>query len=160
METTFPLLFFLDGDLHKRLKIAKVDNMLVAWNYPKEDTRHYIYSDVLRNYQQAFTIKEASALIKRPVREIELFLKNKVLDKPSGFEYHVNSRRPKGYVWSEDDMLDLRDRFHELAPKDNYGYVKSTFKLASRAELLVSLKSHGGYTVVDGQGKTVRVWRS
>lgn len=134
--------------------------MLVSWNYPKEETRHYIYTDVLRNHQQAFTIKEASGLIKRPVKEIVLFMKNKVIDKPSGFEYYVQSRRPKGYLWSEDDMLDLRDRFHELAPKDKYGYVKSTFKLASRAELLVSLKSHGGYTVVDGQGKTVRVWRS
>lgn len=160
MATIFPLLFFLEGDLHKRLKIAKVDNVLVSWNYPKEETRHYIYSDVLRNYQQAFTVKEVGELIKRPIREIQLFMKNKVTDKPSGLEYHINSRRPKRLMWSEDDVLDLRDRFHELAPKDKYGYVKSTFKLASRAELLTKLKSHGGYYIVDAQGNKVRVWRS
>lgn len=160
MATIFPLLFFLDGDLHRRLKVAKVDNVLVSWNYPKEETRHYIYTDVLKNHQQAFTIKEAGALIKRPVHEISLFMKNKVLDKPSGFEYHINSRRPKRLMWSEDDILDLRDRFHELAPKDKYGYVKTQFKLASRAEVLAKLKSHGGYSIVDAQGNQVRVWRS
>jgi hypothetical protein len=155
-----PTLFFLNKKLHKRLKIVRSENTVVAFCYPDEENKHYFYSNVVREYQKAYTLTETSKMLGRPAIEIQKFLKNKLIDRPSGMEYQISSRRPIRLMWSQDDILDLRDRIYELFPKQKDGFARSNLKIASQAELLEEMQHGNSYHVLNSDGERVKVWRA
>jgi len=159
LSDVLPTLFFLNGKLHKKLKIVKSEDIIVAFCFPDESESRYFYSMVRREFQKAYSITQVSRLTKRPIAEITKFLKNKLIDKPSGFEYHIASRNPKGLRWSQDEVLALRDRLYELAPKRKDGFPSPAFKLASRAELLNAINEDASYYVRNEDGDFIRVWK-
>jgi len=63
-------------------------------------------------------------------------------------------------MWSEDDVLTLREDFYELAPKDKYGDPHRTFKLVSKSELLSKMHEDISYYVKNESGDYVRVWKA
>lgn len=160
MAETLPNLFFLNEKLHKKLKIVKSEDLLVAYCYPDEQRVHYLYSLVRRDYQKAYTLSEVAKLVRRPNEEIHRFLKNKLIDRPSGFEYHIETRRPRRMYWSQTEVLDLRDRLYELAPKGKDGFPLGSFRLASKAELLEAINGDASYYVRSADGQFIRVWKS
>lgn len=160
MAEILPSLFFLNKKLHRKIKIVKSEDIAVAFCYPDEKHHQYFYSMVRREFQKAYSIARVSELTRRPVAEISKLLKNKLIDKPSGFEYHITSRRPKGLRWSQDDVLELRDRLYELAPKQKDGFPNSVFKLSSRAELLEAMNGDTSYYVRNEDGQFIRVWKA
>lgn len=155
-----PTLFFLNGKLHKKLKIVKSEDLVVCFCFPDEKQRHYPYSMVRREYQKAFSLYQVARLVKRPPDQVQKFLKNKLIDKPSGFEYHIASRRPKNKYWSQDDALELRDRLYSLAPKNKDGFPASNFVLASRAEMLEEMIGETSYYVRSSDGTYLQVWKA
>lgn len=160
MAEILPTLFFLNGKLHKRLKIVRIADTVVAFCYPEEERVQYFYSSTLRSYQKAYTLKQVSALIKRPYVEIQKFLKNKLIEKPSGLEYQIATRRPTRLLWSEDDVFELRDRIYELFPRGKDGFPHHAVKLATRAELKQAMRGSTSYFVRNSDGEEVQVWRA
>lgn len=157
---TLPKLFFLDGRLHSKLKVVLSEDALLAFCYPEEERRHYIYSIVCRRFQNAYSMKETADLVRRPMKEIHALLKNKVLDKPSGFKYDIRTKRPQNWYWSEDDVFDLRDHLYEMVPKDEDGFPRRPYRLASRAELVEKMQGGTSYYVKDQEGNLHQVWKA
>lgn len=160
METALPTLFFLNGKLHKKLKIIKSENLVVAFCYPDEEHKHYVYSVVLKDFKKAYSLSQVAKLVRRPQVEIFKFLKQKLIDKPSGFEYYISSRKPKQMHWSQQEVLDLRDRLYELAPKGPDGFPSGRYILASKSELLHEINGDISYYVKDQEGGFRKVWRA
>lgn len=160
MDTTLPSLFFLNGKLHKKLKIVKSENLVVAFCYPDEKRVHYPYSLARRDYQKAYTIKEVAKLVKRPQAEIQRFLKNKLIDRPSGFAYQIETKRPQNLYWSQNEVLTLRDRLYELAPKGADGFPSAQFRLASKGEVMQAINGDVSYYIQTPEGEFKKVWRA
>lgn len=160
MVDPLPRLFFLNGKLHKKLRVVKSENLVVAFCFPDEKHVHHVYSVVCRDYQKAYTMGEAAKIVKRPINEIHRFLKNKLIDRPSGYAYQVASRRPSNLYWSQTEVLSLRDRIYELAPKGADGLPLGRLYLASKAEVLEAINGDVSYYVRNAEGEYQKVWRA
>lgn len=153
-------MFFLDGSLHQKIKTIPSENILVAWNYPREERSHYNYQQARRRFQCAFDVKQAAELLEQPLVKMKKLVKNNILSRGSGVSYAIATRRPSTVYWSEDELLDLRSELFAIAKKNVYGETYANFKLISEAELLH--KIHGGesYYVKNKDGEFVKVWRA
>lgn len=153
-------MFFLDGSLHQKIKTIPSENILVAWNYPREERSHYNYQQARRRFQCAFDVKQAAELLEQPLVKMKKLVKNNILSRGSGVSYTIATRRPSTVYWSEDELLDLRSELFAIAKKNVYGETYANFKLISEAELLH--KIHGGesYYVKNKDGEFVKVWRA
>ncbi len=160
MATQVPKMFFLDGDLHQKIKIVPSENILVGWNYPREERAHYNYQQARRRMQCAFNIDEVAELIEMPVVKLKKLITNNILSRGSGASYTIASRRPGPVYWSEDDVLDLRSDMFAIAKKNKYGEPYATFKLISEAELLHKIRGGESYYIKNKDGEFVKVWRA
>lgn len=102
---------------------------------------------------------DVATIVRRPTKEIHRFLKNKLIDRPSGFEYTISNKRPKNMHWSQNEVLELRDRLYELAPKGEDGFPSGRYQLASRAEVLEAINGDASYYVRNAEGEYIKVWR-
>ncbi len=153
-------MFFLDGNLHQKIKVVKSENILVAWNYPREERSHYNYQQVRRRFQCAFDVKQAAELLEEPVLKIKKLLKNNILSRGSGVSYAIATRRPGAVYWSEDDLLDMRSELFAIAKKNVYGEPYAGFKLISEAELVHKIRGGESYYIKNKDGEFVKVWRA
>lgn len=159
MATPVPKMFFLDGNLHQKIKTILSENILVAWNYPREERSHYNYQQVRRRFQNAFDIKEVAELLDEPILKIKTLVRNNILSRGSGASYTIATRRPSTVYWSEDDVLDLRNEMFAIAKKNEYGEPIGNFKLISEAELLHKIRGGESYYIKNKDGEFVKVWR-
>jgi hypothetical protein len=157
---TLPNYFFLNGKLHKKLKVVKTENVVVAFCFFDETQMQYMYSVTCREFQKAYTMSEVAKLVKRPQTEIHKFLKNKLIDRPSGFAYAIRTKQPLNIYWSESEVLNLRDRLYELAPKGPDGFPRGRFTLVSKAELREAINGDVSYYVKNEEGEFKKVWRA
>lgn len=121
---------------------------------------HYRYSMTLKDFQKAYTLREAAALVKRPAKEIHGFMKRKLVDRPSGFSYRMNTKVPMNLYWSQDEIFELRDGLYELLPKGKDGYPLGNYRLASKAELREAINGDISYYVRTPDGEFKKVWRA
>lgn len=160
MATPIPKMFFLDGNLHQKIKTIPSENILVAWNYPREERSHYNYQQARRRYQHAYDIKQAADLLEEPLLKLKKFLKNNLISRGSGVSYTIATRRPSTVYWSEDDLIDMRSELFAMAKKNKYGEPYANFKLISQAELLHKIRGGESYYIRDKDGEFVKVWRA
>lgn len=160
MATPVPEMFFLDGDLHKKIRTIPSENTLVAWSFPKEGRVHYNYQQARRRIQQAFNIKQVALLVEEPIDKLKKLVRNNILSRGSGASYTIASRRPGPVYWSEDDLLDLRSELFAIAKKNMYGEPYAGFKLISEAELLHKIRGGESYYIKNKDGEFVKVWRA
>lgn len=101
--------FFLNGQLHKKLTINRGKDMIVTWNYPEGKRMSYVYSDVLRRYQKAFTTPEVCQMLDRNRMTIDRALKAGMIEYPQ-YTYTLDENRRKfKYMWREEDIMALLD---------------------------------------------------
>lgn len=160
MATQVPRMFFLDGDLHKKLSVIVSENILVAWNYPREERSHYNYQQARKRFQAAFDIKEAAELLEQPLLKLKTLVKNNILSRGSGVSYTIANRRPSTVYWSEDDLLNMRSEMFAIAKKNKYGEPYAGFTLISEAELTHKIRGGESYYVKNKNGDFVKVWRA
>ena len=160
MAIQIPKMFFLDGNLHQNISVIRSENILVAWNYPKEERCHYNYQQVRRRYQYAFNLREVSELIEKPVDKLKKLIRNNIVSRGSGSSYTIATRRPGPVYWSEDDLLDLRSELFAIAKKNAYGEPYAGFSLISEAELTHKIRGGESYYIKNKDGEFVKVWRA
>lgn len=113
--------FFLNGDLHRQLRVNRGKDLLVAWNFPQSKKDSFSYTDVLRRKKRAFTTKEAAALVQRKGLAVQRALQSGDINEPQ-CSYSLETRRKKEYWWSEEDILGLLDYFaskHRGRPRND-----------------------------------------
>lgn len=152
-------LFFLNEEIHKRLLEIPSENVLVAWNYPQEKRMWYDRTFVKRAYDNAYTIKEVAALLNETTSDIMNYMSRGIIAKPFKI-YHIESRRAKCYVWAEKEILEIRDRLYDLAPKNKYGEPSKNLKLISKGELLAKMRNDSAYYIRGEDGEFVKVWKN
>ena len=160
MATPIPKMFFLDGSLHQKVKTIPSENILVAWNYPREERSHYNYQQARRRFQHAFDVKQAADLLEEPLVKIKRLVINNILSRGSGVSYTIATRRPSTVYWSEDELLDMRAELFAIAKKNVYGEPYAGFKLISEAELLYKIRGGESYYIKNDDGEFVKVWRA
>lgn len=159
-DSLVPNYFFMDGKIYKKLSIVRSEDFINVWSYADERRMRFNYSSVRRNATKAYSLREVSEIMERSAQDISMYVSRGFVPKPSGFIYHIASKRPHMLLWSQDDILYLRDRIYEVAPKKQDGTPFARFKLLSKAELLAKLKGDASYYVKDSEGNMVRVWKS
>lgn len=155
-----PRYFFLNEKLYEKLRVVKSENYIVAWSFEDEARLRFNYSSARRDASKAYEIREVAKLIDRPAKELLSYLSRGLIDPPSARLYSRKNKVPGKWMWSEQDVLDLRDAIFELAPKNKYGEPYTNFKLVSKAELLRQMRGDTSYYVRDESGNYVKVWRA
>lgn len=155
-----PSYFFLGNKLHKKIRVVKSENYVVAWSYEDERRMRFNYVSVRQEAIKAFDVTEVAKLIEKPRAVVLSYLQRNLIDYPSGRLYSINSKKPGKWMWSEQDVLDLRETIFEMAPKNKYGEPYTNFKLVSKAELLSKMREDTSYYVRNQQGEFIQVWRA
>jgi hypothetical protein len=140
--------------------VVKSQDYIVAWSYDDEKRMRFSYSGVRRESSKAYTMKEVSELIEKSQKEILKLISRNLVDRPSGRLYTIKNKLPGKWMWSESDILALREAIFELAPKNKYGEPFSNFTLISKKELLSKLHEDTSYYVKGSDGQFVKVWRA
>lgn len=151
-------LFFLNDEAHQRLVEIPSENVLVAWSFPQEKRIWYDRSYVRREYSNAYTLKEVSNLLNESESSILDYIKRGIIDRPFKI-YNIESKKPLRFLWSEKEILNIRDRLYDLAPKNKYGE-PFRLKLVSKGELLASMRKDSSYYIRDEDGNFVKVWKN
>lgn len=155
-----PTFFFLNKNIHKKLRIIPSENILVAWDYPSEKRVWYDYSLVRKNFQMAYKLDQVGELLGRSPLVLKEWWEKKIIEHPSGRIYKIHNRLPSTHYWSEDDVLNLRDQIYELSPKNKFGEPHRGFKLISRAELLSKMRGDNSFYVKAESGEYIKVWKA
>lgn len=101
--------FFYRGDLHKKIHINRGDDVITAWNYPKAQVFQYVYSDVRKNGEQAFSTRQVEKLVRRTRRTIAEAISGGWIRPPQRTYGMDANRNGYAYYWSEKDIMELHD---------------------------------------------------
>lgn len=133
-----PGFFFLNGELHKYIKVVKSDNSVVAWNY-RQESRLWIPRGLVRSHhKKAFTYGQAAKVMNVKKATLTELVDRGMVKAPSK-SYDLSDYRPLVSYFSEEDMLDLRQAAWDTLPKNRFGEpYKDT--MASEPELIHRMK--------------------
>lgn len=159
MARHIPRMFYLNKELHKLLKEQRVDNSIIAWNYPQEKRMLYQLTLVRKNFEFAFSVLEVASLLKIKVGKLKVLLAKNMIHVPSSREYKITNKTPMSYWFSEDDILKIRDDLQEMIPRNNDGSYSSVYSLPSRGELMAEMRGESKLYMKNHDGTLIRVWR-
>lgn len=156
-----PRYFYLNGNLHKVLRRARAEDLLVAFNYQEGKRVAYSLMDVSRNKQHAYPISEVSLIIGKHEDTIKMHLYKGNLQYPQRI-YSLNGKKTPGkYFWSEDDIRKMHDFFktlHRGRPRKD-GKITPD-EMPSRAEIEAMMKQENVLYVKNKEGEFVPVWKA
>ena len=145
------LYFFLNDKLHKVIRSSRAKDELVAWSYPDKKRVLYSFSDVQKNMETAYTLKEAGELLGRHKVTIEEYILQGKISTPQRI-YPISNPDSKWYkfMFSESNILKLHEYILEA------GYSKN---IPSKAELQALLK-HNMILYTKTDSGFVPVWKA
>ena len=144
--------FFLNGKVHKVLRLSRAKDEVIAWSYLDKKRVMYSYSQVDKNMEKAYTILEVSKILGRHRVTIEEYILQGKIKQPQKV-YPISNPEStwSKYMLSESDILDIHQFIIDA------GYIR---ELPSKAELQALLKhSLIMYTKTE-DGKFVPVWKA
>lgn len=147
------LYFFLDGKIHKSLRISRARDEIVAWCYPEKRRVMYNYSLVKKYMQKAYTLKEAAVILNKHKITLEDYILEGKIQMPTKI-YPISNPDDSGwsmYMLREEDIL----KIHQFILDD--GYSSST---PSRTELLALLRHNTILYTKTNDGNFVPVWKA
>lgn len=152
--------FYIDGRLHKVLHVNRPEDIVNAWDYPERKRKTYIWSDVQRRMQQAFTISEVAKIVGRHRLIIDHYIRDGHIPAPQRI-YSIDGKfTPGKYMFSEDDVLKLHDfmlTVHRGRPRKD-GLITNA-AMPSRSELRAIIKSRVLLYIKNEDGEYVPVWK-
>jgi hypothetical protein len=153
--------FYLNGELHKVLSVSKPQDFAVCWNFAQWKRVGYVYSDIRRTHQRAFRMMEVSKMIGRHRVNIEWDILKGNIKTPQRRYSLDGKKKPLGYLFSEENVLDLHDYLltvHYGRPRRD-GKITPKQTLPSRTELKAMMKNDIVTYVKTEDGEFVPVWR-
>lgn len=151
--------FFLNGHLHRVLHVNRAKDLVTAYDYVERKKKVYIWSDVKRNKQNAFTITEAAELVDRHRDVVKDYIKDGKIDVPQQ-EHALHNEAPGRYFFSEDDMMALRDfmaTIHIGRPRKDGRTTNN--RVPTREEMRAMVQS-GRILYIKEKDEFVPVWRA
>jgi predicted DNA-binding transcriptional regulator AlpA len=151
--------FFLNKNLHRVLHINRSKDLIQAWDYGNEERRVYLWSDVKKKMESAFSVTETAALVGRHHDRLWHYISNGDIPRPvrSPSLETGNSRRS---FFSESSVMEIHkflQTVHRGRPRKD-GRITSN-NLPSREEMKALVSgSRMLYTKTD-DGEFIPVWR-
>jgi hypothetical protein len=146
--------FFLNGKIHKVLKTSRVRDTLIAWSYPDKKRVLYVFSDVRKHKQNAYTLTEVAKMLNKHRVTIEDYILEGKVRAPQKIYPIGNSESLKWsqYMFSEDDVLEV------------YDYILSAGRmiedLPTKSELKALMKHNIILYTKTSEGNFVPVWKA
>jgi hypothetical protein len=144
--------FFLNGKVHKVLRLSRARDEVVAWSYLDKKRVMYSYSQVDKSMEKAYSISEVSKILGRHRVTIEEYILQGKIKQPQKV-YPISNPEStwSKYMLSESDILDIHQFIIDA------GHIRD---LPSKSELQALLKhSLIMYTKTE-DGKFVPVWKA
>ncbi|NDC17673.1 MAG: hypothetical protein EBZ92_07080, partial [Actinobacteria bacterium] len=124
--------FFINGKIHKVIKSTRAKDELIAWCYPDKKRMLYSYHLIEKNMENAYSVKDAAALLNRHKVTVEEYILAGKIKEPQKV-YPISNPESKWFKFmlSESDILDIHQFILDA------GYIRD---LPSRTELQAILK--------------------
>jgi hypothetical protein len=102
--------FFLNGKIHKVLRLSRAKDEVVAWSYLDKKRMMYSYSQVDKNMEKAYTITEVGKILGRHKVTIEEYILQGKIKQPQKV-YPISNPESawSKYMLSESDILDIHE---------------------------------------------------
>ena len=144
--------FFLNGKVHKVLRLSRAKDEVVAWSYLDKKRVMYSYAQVDKNMENAYTILETSKILGRHMVTIEEYILQGKIKQPQKV-YPISNPEStwSKYMLSESDTLDIHQFIIDA------GHIRD---LPSRSELQALLKHNLILYTKTTDGKFVPVWKA
>ena len=144
--------FFLNGKVHKVIKSSRAKDELIAWCYPDKKRVLYSYSQVQKNMENAYSLKDAGVLLNRHKVTLEEYILAGKTKEPQKV-YPISNPDSKWFkfMFSESDILDIHQFILDA------GYLRD---LPSRTELKAILKHNLILYTKTTDGSFVPVWKA
>jgi hypothetical protein len=144
--------FFLNGKVHKVLRLSRAKDEVVAWSYLDKKRVMYSYAQVDKNMEKAYTILETSKILGRHRVTIEEYILQGKIKQPQKV-YPISNPEStwSKYMLSESDILDIHQFIIDA------GHIRD---LPSRSELQALLKHNLILYTKTTDGKFVPVWKA
>ncbi len=152
--------FYINGDLHKVIRIVRPSDLVEAWNYREGKRAGYVWSDVRKRMENAFTLQQVSAMVGRHRVQIENYILHGMIKTPQRAYSLDGNKTPGKYLLSESDVLGLHDYLltvHIGRPRKDGKITPG--KMPTRAELR-SIMKHDLITYVKTDDNEFRpIWK-
>jgi len=144
--------FFLNGKVHKVLRLSRAKDEVVAWSYVDKKRVMYSYAQVDKNMERAYTVLEAGKILGRHRVTIEEYILQGKIKQPQKV-YPISNPEStwSKYMLSESDILDIHQFIIDA------GHIRD---LPSRSELQALLKHNLILYTKTTDGKFVPVWKA
>jgi hypothetical protein len=144
--------FFLNGKVHKVLRLSRAKDEVIAWSYLDGKRVMYSYAQVDKHMERAYGIVEVSKILGRHRVTIEEYiLQGKVKQPQKVYPISNPDSSWSKYMFSESDILDIHQFIIDA------GHIRD---LPSRSELQAILKHNLILYTKTDDGKFVPVWKA
>ena len=144
--------FFLNGKVHKVLRLSRAKDEVIAWSYLDNKRVMYSYAQVDKHMERAYGIVEVSKILGRHRVTIEEYiLQGKVKQPQKVYPISNPESSWSKYMFSESDILDIHQFIIDA------GHIRD---LPSRSELQAILKHNLILYTKTDDGKFVPVWKA
>lgn len=144
--------FFLNGKVHKVLRLSRAKDEVVAWSYVDKKRVMYSYAQVDKHMERAYTVVEAGKILGRHRVTIEEYiLQGKIKQPQKVYPISNPDSSWSKYMLSESDILDIHQFIIDA------GHIRD---LPSRLELQAILKHNLILYTKTDDGKFVPVWKA
>ena len=144
--------FFLNGKVHKVLRLSRAKDEVIAWSYLDNKRVMYSYAQVDKHMERAYGIVEVSKILGRHRVTIEEYiLQGKVKQPQKVYPISNPDSSWSKYMFSQKDILDIHQFIIDA------GHIRD---LPSRSELQAILKHNLILYTKTDDGKFVPVWKA
>ncbi len=152
--------FYLNSDLYRVIRVIRAEDSVEAWNYREGKSYLYVWSDVRKRMQNAFTITQVGKMLDRHRVQINNDILSGQIKVPQRAYSLDGNKIPGKYLLSESDVLDLHDyllTIHIGRPRKD-GQITPA-KMPSKAELKALMRYDTMVYVKNASGEFTQVWK-
>lgn len=152
--------FYLNGKLHKILRLVKSQDLVECYIFSEKKRVLYSWTSVRKNKRPAWRRKDVARFLDRHPVMISKYLVLEVIPFPE-MSHDLTTGVKGDYYWSEDDILRLHDYLltvHIGRPRADRQITPG--KMPSRAELIALMRTDTNMYIRTSDGNYVPVWRA
>jgi hypothetical protein len=132
--------FYLNGKLHKLLRVQRARDEAFAWCYEEHAIRLYQWSDLQKRAVRGYKFGQAAKILNRTTRTLRYWIEKGYISEPDQV-YCIENGKPGARIWSEDDIYKMREitaNIHRGRPRSD-GLITAHDAMAEN-ELYAKLK--------------------
>src|SRR6185312_16183895 len=112
--------FFLEGSLYKVLSINRAQDIVIVWDFTNKKRKSFVWTDIRKRRERAFTISEVSEYLTRHRVTIERDILAGRIRTPQRAQ-EPGSSKPGRYYFSEKDVFEYHDYISKIVPGTGLG---------------------------------------